>query len=69
MGMKRLNPVDRVPTRRFSAADLAFAESRDVTEQQLQAVHAQAVADGHGALPFIRLVVCARGGVNAKRGK
>jgi len=66
MAMKPVNPASKVPPRSFSATDLAFAEARGVTVEQLQAVHAQAVADGLGDLPFIRLVVCARGGISAK---
>jgi len=64
MAMRAKNPVDSVPERRFTIDELEYASKRGITREDLQRVHAQAVVDGHGNVPFIRLLVCARGGVN-----
>ena len=68
MAMRAKNPVDSVPERSFTADELEYASKRGITRGDLQRVHAQAVVDGHGNVPFIRLLVCARGGVPVLRG-
>ena len=66
MPMRPKNPIDQVPTRNFTARELAYAQRLGVAEKDLQATHAQAVADGLGELPFIRVITCTRGGIHAR---
>jgi len=62
-----LSPGAGIPPRTFTAEQLRYAASRGVSEEQLQAKHRQAVLDGVGEVPFIRLMVTCRGDVDVKR--
>ena len=65
--MKLKNPAPVVPPRRFTQTELDYAARRGVTEEQLQAKHQQAIADGVGEVNTIRLIVACIGDIDVVR--
>jgi len=64
--VKPKNPALVVPPRHFTQVELDYAARRGVTEDQLQAKHQQAIADGV-EVNAIRLIVACIGDVDVAR--
>mgnify|MGYP000016846995 CR=1 FL=1 len=66
MVMRSKDPAREIQRRHFKREEVDYAMARGVTEAQLQATHANAAADGLADLNFVRVMVCARAGIQPR---